>query len=151
MPNRRQRNGNVFGHPRACERAANPTEVVAVEKIGLTALSNGEDQLPSAVCAGDIKREGRVPPRSRSSRSGLPVGGSEEVAAFDWAGEVGRKAQDRFAIAPAGCAEWIARDREERLSVAANAALRPDPTASRARREARGLARLLDGNATTKP
>ena len=79
------------------------------------------------------------------------------VAAFDRSREVGREAQDGFAAAPlgcaepAGCAECVAVDPEERLSIAADTALRPYAAAARARRETRDLARFVNGNADNKP
>ena len=156
-PNRRRRDGGVCGHPRVCERAADAAEVVAVEKIGIAGLSDGEDQLPGAVRAYDIERDRRGPAEVEVATIEVaPIRGGEIVAAFDRSREVGRKAQDGFAVAPlgcaepAGCAECVAGDREERLSIAADAALRPYAAAARARREARDLARFVNGNTDNK-
>jgi hypothetical protein len=135
-PNRRRRDGDVCGHPRVCECAADAAEVVAIEKIGLASLSDGEDQLPGAVLAYDIERDRR----GSAEVEVAPIRGREIVAAFDRSREVGRKAQDGFAVAPlgcaepAGCAECVAGDREERLPIAADAALRPYAAGARARR-----------------
>ena len=150
-PNRRRCDGDVCGHPRACERAADAAEVVAVEKIGLAALSDGEDQLPGAVRACDIERDRRGPAEVEVATIEVaPIQGGEIVAAFDRSRKVGRKAQDGFAIAPSACAECVAGDGEQRLSIAADAALRPYAAATRARRKARDLARLVNGNADDK-
>ena len=43
------------------KRAAHAAEVVAVEKIGLAAFPDGQDQLPDAVRAGDVERDRRGP------------------------------------------------------------------------------------------
>src|SRR5271166_585159 len=84
-PNRRRRDGDICGHPGACERAADAAEVVAVEKIGLAGLSDGEDQLPSAVRAYDIERNRRGPAEVEVATIELaPIRGGEIVATFDW-------------------------------------------------------------------
>src|SRR5271169_5894094 len=152
-PNRRRRDGDVCGHPCACERAADAAEAVAVEKIGLAGLSDGENQLPGAVRACDIERDRRGPAEVEVATVEVaPIQGGEKVAAFDRPRELRRKAQDGLTVAPAGrakpagCAEGVASDDEERLSIAADAALRPYAAATRARREARDLARVVDGN-----
>jgi hypothetical protein len=118
-PNGRRRDGDVCGHPRVCERAADAAEVVAIEKISLAGLSDGENQLPGAVPACDIERDSRGPAEVEVVTVEVaPIRGSEIVAAFDRPREVGRKAQDGFAIAPVrgaeptGCAEGVASDRE---------------------------------------
>jgi hypothetical protein len=156
-PNRRRRDGDVCGHPRVCERAADAAEVVAIEKISLASLSDGEDQLPGAVRAHDIERDRRGPAEVEVATIKItPIRRGEIVAGFDRAREVGRKAKDSLAIAPAGCAkpagcaECVSSDREKGLSIAADAALRPYAAAARARREARDLARLVNGNADDK-
>jgi hypothetical protein len=70
---------------------------------------------------------------------------------FGRAGEIGSEPQNGFAIAPDGCAKSIAGRCEQRLSIAADAALPPNTAASCARFEARGPARLTCGKADDKP
>src|ERR1700733_6119689 len=156
-PNGRRRDGDVCGHPRARERPADAAEVVAVDKIAVPGVSDGENQLPGALRAYDIERDSRGPAEVEVATIEVaPIQGGEIVAAFDRSCEVGRKAQNGFAIAPlscaepAGCAEGVASNYEERLSIAADAALGPYAAATRARREAQDLARVIDGNPDDK-
>ena len=60
-PNGRRGDGDVCGYPRARERPADAAKVVAVEKIRLAGLSDGENQLPGAIRAYDIERDSRGP------------------------------------------------------------------------------------------
>ena len=131
-------------------------EVVAIEKIGLASLSDGEDQLPSAVRAYGIERDRRGPAEVEVATIEVaPIRGGEIVAAFDRWREVGREAQDGFAVAPLSCAEPAGC--AEVLPVTAKSdcpspltppcAHMPPP---RARREARDLARVINGNADNK-
>ena len=81
----------------------------------------------------------------------LPVRGGEIIALVDRAGEVGTEAQHRFAVAPFFGAHGVAGRGEQRLSVAGDAALRPDAAASGAGRKAYDLARLRSRKADDPP
>src|SRR5271157_523509 len=151
-PHRRRRDLDIGGHARARERAANAAEVVAVEKVGLAALADLEDQLPGPACVRDVERGRRGSAEVEVVTIEVaPVCRGEKVAGFVRGSEIGPEAQHGFAVAPLACAKRVAGRREQRLSITADAALPPYAAASRARFEARGLPRLASGKADNEP
>ena len=107
-PNGRRRDGDICGDKGACQGADAVAEVVSVEKIGLAAFPDGQEQLSDAVRAGDVEWGRRGPAKVPVAAVEVaPVRRSEIVTWAAWAAEVGREAQDGFAVAPLSCAEEV--------------------------------------------
>src|SRR5271156_4283084 len=111
------------------ERAADTTEVVAIEKIGLAVLAEGQHQVCFTMAISHIQRE-----RTNASKilivivEGLPVGRCEVVTGARRTFEIGAEPHDGLTIGPFLGVLGVAGGDEERAPVVTHATGRPHAT-----------------------
>jgi hypothetical protein len=56
-PDRGRRDGDICGHARAGELTADAAEIIPIEKIGVAAFADGENQFPGPARGRNVERD----------------------------------------------------------------------------------------------
>src|SRR5208337_28481 len=127
------------------ERAADTTEIVAIEEIGLAVLAESQHQACPVTAISHIDRE-----RTNATKilivivEGLPVGGREEITGTGRTFEIGAEPDDGLTIGPFVGVLGVAGGDEQRAPVVTDAAGRPHATACGTRGPSRDRAGILE-------